>query len=62
MGSLASQVTVAHLDTHPKCPVCAVPMWLDKIIKDVSGDPKLTRNQYECQACDAVAVLPQLSD
>ena len=27
-------------------------------IKHVSGDPKLARNRYECQACDAVATTP----
>ena len=63
MGSLAlRQVTLAHLGTHPKCSVCGVPMWLVQIIKHVSGDAKLTRNQYECQACDAVAILPPLSE
>ena len=61
MGSFASrQVTLAHLGRHPKCSVCGVPMWLIQI-KHVSGDPKLTRNRYECQACDAVAILPPLS-
>ena len=62
MGSLATPVTVAHLGTYPKCPVCVVPMWLVKIEKHVSGDPKLTRNHYECKVCDAQAILPPMRD
>lgn len=47
---------------HPRCPVCAVSMWLVKILHHASGDPKLTRKQFECKACDAVAILPPMDD
>ena len=63
MGSLAPgqrRVSLAQ-DTHPKCPICAVPMWLVQIIRHVSDDPKLTRNRFECVVCDAVAVLPPMN-
>jgi hypothetical protein len=48
--------------THPRCPVCVVPMWLVKIQRHDSGDPKLTRNHYECKTCDARAILPPMGD
>ena len=63
MSSLVPRnITLARLGTHPKCQICGVPMWLVRSIKHVSGDPQLTRNQYECQACDVVAILPPLND
>ena len=59
MGSLTAPVTVAQLGTHPKCPVCAVPMWLVKIVRHASENPNLTRHHNECKACDAQAVVPR---
>ena len=47
---------------HPRCPVCAVPMWLTRIVKHSSGSPRLTRHHYECVVCDAKAILPPLDD
>ena len=32
-------------DFHPRCPVCAVPMWLVKIMRH--ADPRLTRKQFK---------------
>ena len=63
MGSIIPRLNSSAISaTHPKCPVCAVPMWLVLVTKHVSGDPQLTRNQYECKACDAVAILPPMDD
>ena len=42
---------------HPRCSECALPMWLTKIVKHASGDPKLAERHYECKVCDAVTVL-----
>ncbi len=42
---------------HPRCAECALPMWLTKIVKHPSGDPKLAERHYECKVCDAVTVL-----
>ena len=39
----AQKITVAHPDTHPKCPECVVPMWRVETIRHLSGDPKLTK-------------------
>ena len=62
MGSLATPVTVAHLGTHPMCPICVVPMWLVKIVRHASDNPRLARHHYECKACDAQTILPPMED
>jgi hypothetical protein len=61
MASLALQ-NVETTANHPTCPVCAVTMWLTKIVKHSSGDPRLSREHYECMACDAEAILPPMDD
>ena len=60
MLALQQAQPVSH--THPRCPVCAAPMWLIKIVRHVSENPRLTRNHYECKACDAQAILPPMED
>jgi hypothetical protein len=35
---------------HPKCPTCAVPMWLTRIEPDKADHDKRT---FECKACGA---------
>lgn len=62
MASVALQIAEAVLAPHPRCPVCAVAMWLTRIVKHASGDPRLTREHYECMACDAVAILPPMGE
>ena len=62
MPAIAPNSQVKPFSTHPMCPVCAVPLWLVKIMHHVSGDPKLTRKQFECKVCDAVAILPPMDD
>jgi len=61
MANLALQQT-EPMAAHPRCPVCAIPMWLTKIVKHVSGRASLARHHYECMACDAVAILPPMDD
>ena len=51
------KITVAHLDTHPKCPKCVVPMWRAETMRHLSGDPRLTQNKYECPESGAIATL-----
>jgi hypothetical protein len=43
---------------HPRCPECAVPMWLIKFERHATGNPTLTLQHFECKACDATAVVP----
>jgi hypothetical protein len=62
MANVALQQAETVSAIHPRCQVCAVAMWLTKIVKHVSGDPRLTRQHYECMACDAEAILPPLDD
>jgi transposase-like protein len=45
---------------HPRCPVCAVPMWFMKVEHDTSGNALHDRQHFKCMACDAVAVIPPL--
>lgn len=45
---------------HPLCPTCGVPMWLVRLDSPVPGDPTKDKLYYECQACEATAVLPRL--
>ena len=35
---------------HPKCPTCAVPMWLTRIEPDKANH---VRRTFECKACGA---------
>jgi hypothetical protein len=37
-------------------------MWLVRVEHHVSGDPTQDRQHYECQACEAKAVLPPLGE
>ena len=60
MGTAALRQPKPVPDFHPRCPVCAVPMWLVKIMRH--ADPRLTRKQFECKACDAGAILPVMND
>jgi DNA-directed RNA polymerase subunit M/transcription elongation factor TFIIS len=62
MASVALQQAETVSATRPRCPVCAVAMWLTRIVKHSSGDPRLTRHHYECMACKAEAILPPLED
>jgi hypothetical protein len=61
MASLALQ-NVEPTATSPRCPVCAVAMWLTTIERHESGDRRLARHHYECMACDALAIIPSLDD
>jgi hypothetical protein len=61
MASLALQ-KVKPIGIHPRCPVCAVAMWLTKIERHASGERRRARHHYECMACDAEAILPPLDD
>ena len=61
MASLALQ-NFEPIATHPRCPVCAVAMWLTRIEHHVSGERRLERHHYECMACDAEAILPPFED
>jgi transposase-like protein len=61
MSNLAVQ-KYESASVHPRCPACAVAMWLVKIERHVSGDRQLARHHYECMACDALAILPPLQD
>jgi hypothetical protein len=62
MGSVAPQNAETVSAIHPRCPVCAVAMWLKKIEHRASGDGRLARHHYECMACDAEAILPAMDD
>jgi hypothetical protein len=64
MGSIRPQpdTEAAYFGSRPKCPICAVPMWLVRVLKHVSEDPNRTRLQYECVVCDTTAILPPLDD
>jgi transposase-like protein len=42
--------------THPRCPECAVPMWL-VVVERVDGKQ---RKHFQCKACDAKFI--QLAD
>lgn len=54
------QPNAAPAPKHPRCPDCAVPMWLVKIDRHVSGNATGDRLHYECKACGAVTtVTPQ---
>jgi len=43
---------------HPRCPVCAVPMWLVSVARHASGDPLHEREQYECKVCGGTINSP----
>jgi hypothetical protein len=45
---------------HPRCPVCSLPMWLMRLDHVVPGEPLKDKLHYQCQVCDAKAVLPPL--
>jgi transposase-like protein len=62
MASVALQIAEIASAARPQCPICAVPMWLVKIVKHSSGESRLTRQHYECVVCDAEAILPPLED
>ena len=57
IGPSGQKITVAHLETHPKCPECLVPMWRVETLRHRSGDPRLTQNRYECPACGEITTL-----
>jgi hypothetical protein len=38
---------------HPKCPSCAVPMWLVEMISTHAG----IERRYQCKACDSTISL-----
>jgi hypothetical protein len=44
--------------SHPRCPVCAVPMWLVSVARDASGDPLPGRTKYECKVCGGAVDNP----
>ena len=48
------------LDDRPRCPVCAIPMWLVKIEQHASRNLKLARRHFECKVCDTQTILPPL--
>ena len=43
---------------HPRCPVCAVPMWLVSLAPSASGDPLHERKKYECKVCGGTVNSP----
>lgn len=45
---------------HPRCQVCAVPMWLVTVQHFSDGHPEKDRLHYECKACEAKAIIPAL--
>ena len=47
--------------THPRCPVCVVPMWHVKTVR-TSGDTAFDRLHFKCMACDAEAIIPSLDN
>ena len=47
---------------HPRCPVCGLPMWLIRLDHLVPGEPHKDKLHYQCQVCEAKAVLPPLVD
>jgi hypothetical protein len=42
---------------HPRCPDCAVPMWLVKIDRHVASTAAGDRLHYECKACGGVTTV-----
>ena len=46
---------------QPPCPHCGLPMWLVDVQHPVPGDLSKDKLYFECQVCDAKAVLPPLS-
>src|SRR6187399_3175792 len=44
--------------SHPRCPVCAVPMWLVGVASDPSADPLHERKKYECKVCGGTVNSP----
>ena len=47
---------------HPRCPVCAVPMWLVSLAPSASGDPLHERKKYECKVCGGTVNSPFRQD
>ena len=43
------KITVAHLETHPKCPECIVPMWRVETIRHPSGDQNSRKTNMSAQ-------------
>jgi hypothetical protein len=43
---------------HPRCPVCAVPMWLVSVTRPASGDALHERKKYECKVCGGTVDSP----
>jgi hypothetical protein len=62
MANVALQKAEAVSANHPRCPVCAVAMWLVKIEKHYSCDASRERHHFKCMACDAEAILPPMDD
>ena len=42
---------------HPRCPVCAVPMWVVSVARDASGQHH-ERKRYECKVCGGIVDNP----
>jgi len=45
--------------THPRCPVCLVPMWHVKTVR-ASDHTAHDRLHFKCMVCDAEAIIPSL--
>ena len=56
MPAIQQSETIAP--DHPRCPVCAVPMWLVSVARDPSGGPLHERKKYECKVCGGTVNSP----
>ena len=60
MSSEAQDKSEQITFTHPRCPICAVAMWLLRIERRVDGDAIRELQHFKCMACDAEAIIPSL--
>jgi hypothetical protein len=61
LAEIVVQPEAPPAPTHPRCPDCAVPMWLIKVDRHVLRRGDDDRLHYECKACGATTtVLPEM--
>jgi hypothetical protein len=55
MRQQAGRADAPTTPTHPRCPDCAVPMWL--VLVNYPGHDE--QRHFECKVCDARTLLPK---
>jgi hypothetical protein len=58
MQQQADRVDTTTAPTHPRCPNCAVPMWLVFINSSGPEEP----HHFECKACDARTTIGSMAE